>query len=195
MTQRSPKVTCSGRYSDGMSRGKNIQGGVHLQNQWNRIPSGNSSLVIFPSDECHCTSLILCQHWSIVYLWTRFDIMTTFPGMGIPMFKIRQSWNCLIFNMGIPILVRQHLYTETAPWCHLIVLGLLVNIGLGNNGLSPAMHQAITWTNADKLSTGILRTIIGEIWYKWNAFHPPLPPHTKKICICKCYLQNNTHFV
>ena len=30
MTQRSPKVTCSGRYSDGMSRGKNIQGGVHL---------------------------------------------------------------------------------------------------------------------------------------------------------------------
>ena len=25
-----------------MSRGKNIQGGVHLQNQWNRIPSGNS---------------------------------------------------------------------------------------------------------------------------------------------------------
>ena len=37
MTQRSPKVTCSGRYSDGMSRGKNIQGGVHLQNQWNRF--------------------------------------------------------------------------------------------------------------------------------------------------------------
>ena len=32
------------RYSDGMSRGKNIQGGVHLQNQWNRIPSGNSYL-------------------------------------------------------------------------------------------------------------------------------------------------------
>ena len=42
MTQRSPKVTCSGRYSDGMSRGKNIQGGVHLQNQWNRINSVNS---------------------------------------------------------------------------------------------------------------------------------------------------------
>ena len=45
MTQRSPKVTCSGRYSDGMSRGKNIQGGVHLQNQWNRIPSGNSLIL------------------------------------------------------------------------------------------------------------------------------------------------------
>ena len=42
---QSPKVTCSGRYSDGMSRGKNIEGGVHLQNQWNRIPSGNSLIL------------------------------------------------------------------------------------------------------------------------------------------------------
>ena len=35
--------------------------------------------------------------------------------MGIPMLKIRRSWDHLIFNMGIPILVR-HLYTERAPW-------------------------------------------------------------------------------
>ena len=35
--------------------------------------------------------------------------------MGIPMLKIRWSWDGLIFNMGIPILVRRHLYTETAP--------------------------------------------------------------------------------
>ena len=35
--------------------------------------------------------------------------------MGIPMLKIRRSWDCLIFNMGIPILVRRHLYIETAP--------------------------------------------------------------------------------
>ena len=35
--------------------------------------------------------------------------------MGIPMLKIRRSWDRLIFNMEIPILVR-HLYTETAPW-------------------------------------------------------------------------------
>ena len=32
------------------------------------------------------------------------------------MFKIRWSWDCLIFNMGIPILVRWHLYIELAPW-------------------------------------------------------------------------------
>ena len=29
----------------------------------------------------------------------------------------------------------------------------MVNIGSGN-GLSPVWHQAITWTNADLLSTG-----------------------------------------
>ena len=40
----------------------------------------------------------------------------SFPGMGIPMLKIRGSWELLIFNMGIPILVRRHLYIETASW-------------------------------------------------------------------------------
>ena len=38
----------------------------------------------------------------------------SFPGMGIPMLKIRRSQDRLIFNIGIPILVR-HLYIETPP--------------------------------------------------------------------------------
>ena len=37
------------------------------------------------------------------------------PGIGIPMLKIRRSRDRLIFNIGIPILVRRHLYIETAP--------------------------------------------------------------------------------
>ena len=40
----------------------------------------------------------------------------SFPGMGIPMLKIRRSQDRLIFNMGIPILARQHLYIEMARW-------------------------------------------------------------------------------
>ena len=32
------------------------------------------------------------------------------------MLKIRRSWDHLIFNMGIPTLVRWHFYTEMAPW-------------------------------------------------------------------------------
>ena len=32
------------------------------------------------------------------------------------MLKLRRSQHRLIFNMGIPILVRRHLYIEMAPW-------------------------------------------------------------------------------
>ena len=41
--------------------------------------------------------------------------------MGSPMLKIRQSWDRLIFNMGIPILVRRHFYIdETPPEYHVL---------------------------------------------------------------------------
>ena len=45
----------------------------------------------------------------------KFGGRLSFPGMGIPMLKIRWWQDCLTFNMGIPILVRWHLYIETAP--------------------------------------------------------------------------------
>ena len=41
----------------------------------------------------------------------------SFPGIGIPMLKTRRSRDRLIYNMGIPLLVRRHLYIETAPDC------------------------------------------------------------------------------
>ena len=44
-----------------------------------------------------------------------FNIMS-FQGMGNPMLKIRRSRDHLIFNMGIPMLVRRHLYIEMPPW-------------------------------------------------------------------------------
>ena len=39
------------------------------------------------------------------------------PDMGILMLKIRRPRDHLIFNIGIPILVRRHLHIETAPRC------------------------------------------------------------------------------
>ena len=66
----------------------------------------------------------LDRHWNIpcqlgryhAYWWPgdRLNIKTLFPGMGIPMLKIRRLWDRLIFNMGIPILVRRHLWIERA---------------------------------------------------------------------------------
>ena len=43
------------------------------------------------------------------------DFLSRYAGMGIPMIKIRRSWDRLIGNMGIPRLVRLHSYTETVP--------------------------------------------------------------------------------
>ena len=39
-----------------------------------------------------------------------------FPGLWIPILKIRRSRDPLNFNIGTPILVRRHLYIKTAPW-------------------------------------------------------------------------------
>ena len=55
----------------------------------------------------------------------RRNIKTVFPGMEIPMLKIRRSRDRLIFNMGIPILVRQHLYIEAAPGTRASMVSLL----------------------------------------------------------------------
>ena len=41
------------------------------------------------------------------------DIKPSFLGMGIPTLKIRRSRDHLIFDTGIPVLVRRHLYIET----------------------------------------------------------------------------------
>ena len=46
--------------------------------------------------------------------------------MGIPMLMIRWSQDRLIFNMGSPILVRRHLYIETAPSTDPLILGYAV---------------------------------------------------------------------
>ena len=59
------------------------------------------------------------------WLWDAQDagpclnIKTVFPSsMGILMLKIRRSRDRLIFNMGIPILERRHLYIEADPRSH-----------------------------------------------------------------------------
>ena len=45
-----------------------------------------------------------------------FNIKTIFLTTLIPMIIIRQAWYCVIFLTGIPILVRQQIYTESAQW-------------------------------------------------------------------------------
>ena len=44
-----------------------------------------------------------------------FNIKPVFPGMGISIMKVRLTWDRLIFIIGIAMLVRRHLFIETAP--------------------------------------------------------------------------------
>ena len=60
---------------------------------------------------------LLCHHWGTVsFSWARLNIKTFFPRYGDSHVKDKTVMRRLIFNMGIPILVRRHLYIETAPW-------------------------------------------------------------------------------
>ena len=54
--------------------------------------------------------LILCER----YPGPRLNIKTVSPRHGISLLKIRRSRDPLIFTMGTHILVRRHLYIETA---------------------------------------------------------------------------------
>ena len=48
--------------------------------------------------------------------WAPSIWIPSYPGMSIPMLNIRRSQNRLIFDTGIPMLVRRLLYIETPPW-------------------------------------------------------------------------------
>ena len=68
------------------------------------------------TSESYHSKNIICTMLAIGFQpGPRLNIKTVFPGIGISMLKIRQLQDCLIFNMGIPILVKQHLYIEMAP--------------------------------------------------------------------------------
>ena len=55
--------------------------------------------------------MFLVIHW----YGPRLNIKTVFPMYGIPMLKIRRSQDRLIYKIGVPLLVRRHLYVDTPP--------------------------------------------------------------------------------
>ena len=80
------------------------------------VPISESSNISLTTMDRNGTSATKSFHADMVDTKPRQTLRPSFPGMGIPMLKIRLSRDSLIFNMGIPILVRKHLYIETAPW-------------------------------------------------------------------------------
>ena len=108
------------------------------------------------------------------------NIKTVFPGMGISMIKIRQSWYHLIFIillywLGSIFILRRlpgRVYTYALThwgWVMHICVRKLSSIG-SDNGLSPGQRQAIIWTNAAILLIRPLETNLSEILIKIHAF-------------------------
>ena len=96
--------------------------------------------------------------------------------MGIPMLKIRQPWDRLIFNMGISILVRQPLYIETAPqslciFIELNVLDIFVSFfEFGGNLLHDAhviCHHKLLPTSVVHLIQLSHAVVIPRLCKKW----------------------------
>ena len=90
--------------------------------------------------------------FGIVWSWTvvirpgvGFNIKTVFLGIMIPVMKIRRLWDCLIFIMGIHILVRQLLYIETIPLYRIQYKGCFTSI-IGNPNVEIIrIHYTLIW--------------------------------------------------
>ena len=64
--------------------------------------------------------LIICRSWLII-LGVVSISRWCLTSVGIPMLKLRRSWDRLIFNMGITIPGKDGLYIETGPRLQTII--------------------------------------------------------------------------
>ena len=96
-------------------------------------------------------------------LKAHFNIRNIFPGLGIPILKKKWSWDCLSFVMEIPMLVRQHLYTEMIP---LVKKNIYILKIVGCNCLTYLTH----W-GRDKMAAVSQTTLSNAIsWMKMLEF-------------------------
>ena len=83
----------------------------------------------------------------------------SFPGMRIPILKIRWSWDRLIFNMGISKLIRRHVYIEMPPGFMSVVLHSLI-----------CFRHWFKQRNFGK--NKMLLTLYVPFWRNWNIYIP-----------------------
>ena len=108
--------------------------------------------------------------WSVCKLQRPVSIWRpSFRGMGIPMLKIRWLWDRLIFNMGIPILVRQH-------FC--IVSGIQSVMILKYHNISYRCEANLVWNSkyfnykmVGEKSVATLVSLLQLFLRKWGWLH------------------------
>ena len=92
---------------------------------------------------------------------------TVFPCIRNPIIKVRQSWDCLMFIMGILIWVRQHTYTEMAP----MLQGVNLNLSLNSLRYSKSLNNIHQLRNS--LDSKIHGANMGPSW----VLSAPDEPH------------------
>ena len=63
-----------------------------------------------------CSYIINSQLILVVHLLYGSAFIRHLTKIGNPIVEIRRSYHCLISTMGFPILVRWHIFIESAPW-------------------------------------------------------------------------------
>ena len=108
------------------------------------------------------------------------------------MLKIRWSRDHLIFNMGVPILVRWHLYIETAPWCQnrqlAIMWSFMIPCGAVRQWWVSSSPPGWRWHTDDITSfTGKKLTLISGTspiinwdWFRYNDLMKCLIHHLRQ---------------
>ena len=98
------------------------------------------------------------------------NIIIIFLGRVIPIINIRWVWDCLVFIMGIPILVRWHLYIEACPGfqhCIVIFWTFRCFLHLRKAPWKYLLHLGVCW---DKLTWPVTRS--ASLWL------PKLKPYS-----------------
>ena len=96
----------------------------------------------------------------IVAAWGQFQYMKChFTRIGIPMVKIRSSWNCLIFIVGIPLLVKTVFYIEMGPYCQTSNISYTFVVGASPVGATPIhlhcrLNTWLQWIGQRQLQDG-----------------------------------------
>ena len=113
---------------------------------------------------------------SLKYPGPHLNIKMSFLDMRIPVLKIRRSRDRLFFNMGIPMLVRRHLYIETARRSHSKFIWLIRTFKL-------CCHLWLVYV--EFRVTGISEFI--PTWYRQNCV-PSISMNTNSFHLAVCVL-------
>ena len=99
-----------------------------------------------------CTCVDCMALTGLIACWDMFQYKDSLSRYGIPIIEKRQPWDCFIFIMTIPILLRQHLYTfiETvpSPWSWTTWIALAAQDCSNSSALTVELSQSCIkpWT-------------------------------------------------